>query len=596
MTQNFLPNPAPFYQILPGAQIPMRSDTTLYVGNLSPTVNDVMLFSIASRYGKVASSRVMKDRYNRDSREFGFITYNDLPSAIRAQKDLNFKVEYQRELRVYFKKDTKEFDKNANLIIKNLPKTVTSKMLNEQCQEFGEVYSCFAKSVERHNKIEYCGFGYVQFQKLESAEALQAHFEKNLFCGQQLLIQKHIPAILREKTLPRNLYIKDLPKGWTKERIEEFLAAEFGAFGEIESMSTYFYAAKQSFYCFVCYKSAEDAAKAVQAMNNKPIDDSKLFVRIAETKSQRQRNMALEMASNELFTNLYIRSLKPTVTIETITEVFSAYGPVTSVSLADHKKQNMKNPKEFAPPQEMKFAFVNFKDHNNAATCLMSAKTDKKIKELLVTDKDDQFISVFQPKNIRDSFKFMKRNMTHGAFGPKPYYNNGFPQNHHRKNRGPPFPANFPPQAQGMGMNMPMGLGMGMGFDGIMPTNSNPMSQQSITPTTPSKQQETVSGSTENYKEFAQNLRNNKAEFLSKSSEEQKNILGNLMYKRIFSIFKDEELIPKITGMLIDTEVLDFEEILEIIVEENALRERIDEAIEVINENNNNEEGEDKNH
>ena len=299
LAPNFPTNPATFFTpIMAGAPIPMRSDTTLYVGNLGPQINDVILFGMGSQYGKVISSRVMKDRYTRQSREFGFITYSDPVSAVRAQKDLNFKIEFQRELRVYLKRDVNEFDKNANLIIRNLPKNITSKKLNELSQEFGDVYSCFAKSIEKDNRIEYCGFGYVQFQKLEAAEKFKKHFENNLLGGQKLLIEKHIPSVLREKKPPRNLYVKDFPKEWSKEKIEEFLSAEFGAFGEIESKSVNFHSPKNAYYSFVGFKNAEDAARAKQEMNNKSIEGSTLYVVVSETMTQRKKNNALNIASN----------------------------------------------------------------------------------------------------------------------------------------------------------------------------------------------------------------------------------------------------------------------------------------------------------
>ena len=87
-------------------------------------------------------------------------------------------------------------------------------------------------------------------------------------------------------------------------------------------------------------------------------------------------------------------------------------------------------------------------------------------------------------------------------------------------------------------------------------------------------------------KEIAQELRTHKKYFLELKSDEQKNFLGNIMYLRVKKFNKDENLVPKITGMLIDLDVLDYDEIIEIIEHDEALKERIDEAIDVITENN----------
>lgn len=46
------------------------------------------------------------------------------------------------------------------------------------------------------------------------------------------------------------------------------------------------------------------------------------------------------------------------------------------------------------------------------------------------------------------------------------------------------------------------------------------------------------------------------------------------MFKRISNINKEPELNSKITGMLIDLDILEFDEILEILSDDNILNER----------------------
>ena len=59
------------------------------------------------------------------------------------------------------------------------------------------------------------------------------------------------------------------------------------------------------------------------------------------------------------------------------------------------------------------------------------------------------------------------------------------------------------------------------------------------------------------------------------------------MYDRVKSVNQNEEYLPKITGMLIDLEVLNIDEILEIIEDDDSLAERIEEAIDVLTHNDN---------
>merc|ERR1711934_1153963 len=79
-------------------------------------------------------------------------------------------------------------------------------------------------------------------------------------------------------------------------------------------------------------------------------------------------------------------------------------------------------------------------------------------------------------------------------------------------------------------------------------------------------------------------LKNNMTEFEAFDNHEKKNILGNLMYPLVEKTVNNPEHVPKITGMLIDLEVLKAHEIVEIMENQEALKDRIDEAIGIINE------------
>lgn len=79
-------------------------------------------------------------------------------------------------------------------------------------------------------------------------------------------------------------------------------------------------------------------------------------------------------------------------------------------------------------------------------------------------------------------------------------------------------------------------------------------------------------------------LKQNLKEFESLPNDEKKNILGNMMYNKVNELNPPTDLIPKITGMLIDLEVLSIEEIIEILEKKDLLAERMYEAIKIIEE------------
>lgn len=67
------------------------------------------------------------------------------------------------------------------------------------------------------------------------------------------------------------------------------------------------------------------------------------------------------------------------------------------------------------------------------------------------------------------------------------------------------------------------------------------------------------------------------------SPDEKRKILGNLMFYRITQINKaPQDLIPKITGMLIDLEVLELADIIEILENDEILNDRVKDATAII--------------
>merc|ERR1712087_6434 len=79
-------------------------------------------------------------------------------------------------------------------------------------------------------------------------------------------------------------------------------------------------------------------------------------------------------------------------------------------------------------------------------------------------------------------------------------------------------------------------------------------------------------------------LKRNLDAFEKYDNHEKNNILGNLMYPLVEQNVQNPEHVPKITGMLIDLEVLRANEIVEIMENQEALKDRIDEAIGIIND------------
>jgi RNA recognition motif-containing protein len=61
----------------------------IYVGNLSFEATDVMIREAFESFGQVTSARVIKDKYNGQSRGFGFVEMPAQSQAQTAIKSLN---------------------------------------------------------------------------------------------------------------------------------------------------------------------------------------------------------------------------------------------------------------------------------------------------------------------------------------------------------------------------------------------------------------------------------------------------------------------------------------------------------------------------
>jgi RNA recognition motif-containing protein len=72
----------------------------IYVGNLSPDVTDETIRGAFESFGEVTSARVIKDKYNGQSRGFGFVEMPGQSQAQTAIRSLNGKQLQGKEMSV----------------------------------------------------------------------------------------------------------------------------------------------------------------------------------------------------------------------------------------------------------------------------------------------------------------------------------------------------------------------------------------------------------------------------------------------------------------------------------------------------------------
>ena len=325
----------------PGMQFnqPPSNGVSLYVGNISPNISEEILMQIFGKFGTPSNVRIMKDSYTKKSREFGFVTFYRKGDAMEAQKALNNTIQFGRELRVYVKKNIKNLPKDANVVLRNLNKKISSRELTDHCSEFGEIFSCYVKTHTVKGISESCGYGYVQYNDSESAKKCIESMNGEEISGQKVVAEIFIPSSQRDRPGLCNLYVKDFPEAWEQTKIEEWLTENFKQYGEIKSKAAFIDKNHKKYYAFVALDSAEGATKAQQEMNGKEIVDGEnksiIYVNIAIPKSRRMKQIYSQRAKKKNETNIYVRSLRTDVTVEKLKEIFQKYGEITSTCLKE---------------------------------------------------------------------------------------------------------------------------------------------------------------------------------------------------------------------------------------------------------------------
>lgn len=314
--------------------------TSLYVGDLDFNVTDSQLYDLFNQVGHVVSVRVCGDLTTRRSLGYGYVNYASPQDAARAIDMLNFTPLNNKPIRIMYSHRDPSIRKSGagNIFIKNLDKAIDNKALHETFSSFGNILSCKV-AIDASGQSK--GYGFVQYDNDESAqkaiEKLNGMLlnDKQVFVGPFLRRQERENAI--DKTKFTNVYVKNLAESTTDEDLKN----TFGQYGKITSAVVMRDVdGKSKCFGFVNFEVADDAAKAVDALNGQKFDDKEWYVGKAQKKSEREAELKnrFEQSMREAVdkyqgTNLYIKNLDDSVDDEKLRELFSQFGTITSCKI-----------------------------------------------------------------------------------------------------------------------------------------------------------------------------------------------------------------------------------------------------------------------
>ncbi|CAK9135346.1 unnamed protein product [Ilex paraguariensis] len=311
--------------------------TSLYVGDLDFSVNDSQLYDLFNQVGQVVSVRVCRDLSTRRSLGYGYVNYSTSQDAARAMDMLNFTPLNGKYIRIMYSHRDPSIRKSgtANIFIKNLDKAIDNKALHDTFSSFGSILSC---KISTDSNGQSKGYGFVQFDSEESAQSAIDKLNGMLLNDKQVYVGHFLRKQEREsvmnKTKFNNVYVKNLAESTTEDDLKRI----FGEYGTITSAVVMRDGeGKSRCFGFVNFENADDAAKAVEALNGYKYDDKEWYVGKAQKKSERELELksrfeqsAKEAVDKYQGVNLYIKNLDDSIDDDKLRELFSEFGTITS--------------------------------------------------------------------------------------------------------------------------------------------------------------------------------------------------------------------------------------------------------------------------
>ena len=552
---------------------------SVYVGNLDPQVTEQTLYEHFSRIGPVMSVRVCMDTSTQKSLGYGYVNFQNPSDAEKALDELGVKL-FSKFIRVSkIQRDPSQRRSGVNnIIVKRLPAAIDVPGLKDIFSKFGRITSLRLATDESSGSSR--GYAYIAYEKEDSA--VQAVNETNNMeiDGKPIAVERYRPQH-REEVQKQftNLYVKNLATGVT----DEMLNAVFAPYGSITSAKVRSDPSSGTpmGFGYVAFSSHDDAARAVDDLNDKPSpiakDGENLSVRRFQSRAERARDRDRLRRERQMqyskYPNLYVKNFDELVNNERLKELFERVGPTVSVRVMEHPSTKVSRC----------FGFVSMRDQQGAMKAIseLSGSTFLGSRPLFVTyalKKDAR------RQALDDMYKKQRvpRQPAMGMMGggmyppqmsmPSPMGNPMFSGGMPNMMRGPSMqPQMMQPRVQPSQM---MPVAMQSQFTSPMQMRA-PQPMPRLPPKMPMMQPQQLAPQPPQQQSLASIL-------ASMNPEQQKNVLGERLYNYILRRHPGEA--AKVTGMLLE---MDNAEILNLLDTNELLDAKISEALEVLQRHSN---------
>ncbi|CAJ0957984.1 unnamed protein product [Ranitomeya imitator] len=213
--------------------------------------------------GNILSVIICRDKITGQSLGYAYINFQQPEDAERALDTMNFEDMNGKAMRIMWCQRNPSVIKSriGNIFIKNLDKTIDSKLLYDTFSAFGSIMSCKVVCDENGSK----GYGFVHFETRESAQKAIDSLNGKILNDQKVYIEHSKSSHKREpelvaSSLYTNVYIKNFGENMDDERLKE-LFSKYGPTQSVKVMTDQNGTSKG--FGFVSFKKHEDALKDV---------------------------------------------------------------------------------------------------------------------------------------------------------------------------------------------------------------------------------------------------------------------------------------------------------------------------------------------
>ena len=502
---------------------------------------------------------------------------------------------------------------SGNVFIKNLDAAIDNKALHDTFSAFGNILSCKVATDELGNSK---GFGFVHYETDHAASEAIKHVngmllnDKKVYVGAHVSKKERLSKVEAMKHNFTNIYVKNVDPIVTEEEFTQM----FEKFGQVTSSAI---ARDESGasrgFGFVNFEDHEAAEKACEELNDTELHGKKLYVGRAQQKFEREEELrrSYESTRQEKLSkfqgiNLFVKNLDEDVDDEGLRNEFTPFGAITSAKVMMDESGKSKG-----------FGFVCFSSPEEATKAVTEMNqrmiNNKPLYVALAQRKDARRSQLEAQIAARNQLRMQQQVAAQGMPG-FPGQMNGYypgPQQQMMGFQGRPmpgqqYPGMMPPQqrfpAQGRGMP-PQGMygpPMGQQFPGQgypQPQYGGPSRGRGAPMRQPMgprggmmpqglgrgamPQQQMPNGGAFDMGGLSSSL------LASASPENQKQMLGEALYPKVQAT--EPALAGKITGMLLEMEN---GEIINLLEDEESLKTKVNEALEVLKEWNEKQGGE----